>query len=290
MTKDNTRAQPKWPDFIGIGAIKSGTTWLHACIEEHPQIFAPGTKELEYFNKRYSLGDEWYMAHFANPENLLAGESTPAYLHTPGCAEKIFSAAPNAKLIVCLRNPIDRAYSHFMMAQRESSLAITEKIKKFDNEIRSVDSDYIEFGYYAKQLMKFIQLYSRSKIHVVLYDDIESEPSEVVENVYEFLGVDQSFKPQSLNRRINPAARYRNARLFALLRKAIKFSEEKLFTKLILWMKTNGIRDLVLNWWRIPQDNSAMLPQSRRYLNEKYEQANIDLEKLLEIDLSIWRK
>jgi hypothetical protein len=290
LVTDQTDKRPgRWPDFIGIGAIKSGTTWLHACLAEHPDIFTPPTKELEFFTLRYELGDAWYRGLFADAGDRLAGESTPAYLHDRRCAERIHAANPGAKLIVCLRNPADRAFSHFMMKNRESRSPATEKIRRFDATIRESGNDYVACGLYAEQLRPYLERFGRANMIVILYDDIAADPTSVIARVYDFLGVDAGFVPDALHRRINPAARYRNAAAFAWLRKAVQFTEQRLFSRLILWMKTSGLRDRVLDWWRIPEANVQMLPQSREFLDRFYAEPNLELERLLDLDLSAWR-
>ncbi len=290
MTKETDNKPGNWPDFIGIGAIKSGTTWLHACLAEHPEIYTPGTKELEFFSTRYELGSEWYRQLFSDANGRLSGESTPAYLHSPECAARIYDANPQARLIVCLRNPADRAFSHFMMANRESRSSPEEKLHEFDSAIRNTAIKYAQFGLYANQLKPFFDRFGKDNIHIVLFDDIEADPSAVVRETFDFLGVDNTFVPDSLYRKVNPAARYRNAAAFSLLRKLIRYVENNIFAGLILWMKTSGIRDRVLNWWRIPQTNLEMLPETRKFLDEFYSSPNHQLERLISTDLSRWKK
>ena len=288
MTSNNHQNLAKWPDFIGIGAIKSGTTWLHACLAEHPEIHTPDTKEIDYFSERYELGHDWYQKLFANPKNLLAGEYTPKYLHNPACAERIHAVTPNAKLLVCLRNPVDRAFSHFMMANRESNQTSNEKIQAFDKLIREKSNKYVRYGLYENQLKPYVDLFGIKNIHIVLFDDINKNPDKVISDTYTFLGIDAKYIPLNLHQKINPAARYRNAAAFSSLRNVIQYAEKTLFSRLILWLKTNGVRDKVLNWWRIPQVNVEMLPASRKFLKDHYANPNSALSKLVGRDLSHW--
>jgi hypothetical protein len=288
VTSNNHQPLAKSPDFIGIGAIKSGTTWLHACLAEHPEIHTPNTKEIDYFSERFELGEDWYRGLFANPRNLLAGESTPKYLHNPVCAERIHVAAPDTKLIACLRNPVDRAFSHFMMAHRESKQTPQEKIQAFDELIRETNIKYVQYGLYAIQLKPYVDLFGINNIHIVLFDDINENPDRVISDVYTFLGINSKYIPSALHQKINPAARYRNAAAFSSLRNVIQYMEKTIFSRLIIWLKTNGVRDKVLNWWRIPQANIEMLPASREFLRNHYAKPNSALSELVGRNLSHW--
>ncbi|MEC9376020.1 MAG: sulfotransferase [Pseudomonadota bacterium] len=288
MNSKNKSKLVNSPNFIGIGAIKCGTTWLHACLKEHPDIFSPKTKEIEFFNKRYALGTNWYLDQFANAKNKISGEFTPAYLHDPICVDRIYALNPEVRIIVCLRNPLDRCFSHFMMKNRESRKTINKKLKQFDTEIRSEKNDYLLHGRYAEQLQSYIDRFGRDRVHIVLFDEIIKNPLTVLKNIFLFLGVEENFIPNSINLKINPASAYRNTLLFSYLRKLVQFIERNISPRLILKMKTNGFRDKIINWWRIEKQNKNMLEETKIYLKDYYAKPNQELEKLIDMDLSIW--
>ena len=113
-----------WPDFVIIGAQKSGTTSLYDFIVKHPAIESAAKKELHYFSWFYACGDKWYRSNFPTNlsssrfykdvgQKLLTGEASPTYLFYPMVPGRMVKALPNVKLIVILRNPVDRAYSHY---------------------------------------------------------------------------------------------------------------------------------------------------------------------------------
>ena len=102
------------PDFLGIGTQKGGTTYLHGLLQEHPQVFLAHPKELHYFSLHHGRHVGWYADHFADASTgQRCGEVTPYYLFHPLAAERIHAAIPNVKLVVLLRDPVERALSQY---------------------------------------------------------------------------------------------------------------------------------------------------------------------------------
>lgn len=278
----------RWPDFLGIGAIKSGTTWLHACLAEHPDIYTTQTKEIEFFNNRYDLGSGWYKSLFPVSEKIVCGESTPGYMHDDHCARRIYDANRSMKLLVCLRNPVDRAFSHYMMSQRISSLSIEAKIVAFDKVARQTDCKFVRFGLYANQLDPFAHLFDKNQLHISLFDEIADDPIQMIQSVYRHIGVADDFLPNSLNTVVNRSALYRNEALFGALRKTVQATERSFLAPFILKLKMNGVRDKVLNWWRVSDTRTEMLAETRLFLQEYYAESNMRLIKDFGLDVSIW--
>ena len=106
------------PDFICIGVQRAGTTWLYECLKEHPEVFVPETKELHFFNDNYEKGIEFYSQYFeeADSVNQVIGELTPNYYHDIQALQRISQKLPNVKVILILREPIARAYSHYQLS------------------------------------------------------------------------------------------------------------------------------------------------------------------------------
>ena len=102
------------PNFLIIGAQRCGTTSLYNYLIQHPQIVPSSKKEVHFFDLNFHLGQSWYEKHFPEvSDNILTGEASPYYIFHPLCPKRIFDYDPSVKLIVILRNPIDRAYSHY---------------------------------------------------------------------------------------------------------------------------------------------------------------------------------
>ena len=188
---------PKLPTFIGIGVQRAGTTWLYHCLKDHPLVFVPEKKELHFFNINFEKGLDWYLKFFAHAKDELAiGEITPDYYYETAAINRIFDYFPNVKLIISLRNPVDRAYSAYKLFHKSFNELTFEEAFKKNKKLR-------ELGFYHKWLSCVFTLFPRENLHVILYDDIVSSPKMVIRNLYSFLGVDEAFVPPSLQIRYN---------------------------------------------------------------------------------------
>jgi len=121
------------PNFLVIGVEKGGTTWLHAQLKKHPEIFLPQSKEIHFFNKYnsnlikhdyFQLGINWYADFFKQYKGQkVIGEVTPMYICDPEAPLRIQQTLPNVKLIAILRDPVRRAYSHYWMAKQKKNIS-----------------------------------------------------------------------------------------------------------------------------------------------------------------------
>jgi hypothetical protein len=183
------------PDFIGIGAMKSATSWLYYCLKAHPEICMSSKKEIHFFSRsnNFQKGIEWYESFFSHcdPE-LKRGEFTPDYLPSLDAAALIHENFPDAKLIACLRNPVDRAYSHYRY-----SVARKGRMSMYDGIEQAIkqEDDLVEKGMYCKQLKAFYNLFPSENILVLLYDDVKDSPLPLLHSLYSFIGVDSTFVP-----------------------------------------------------------------------------------------------
>jgi hypothetical protein len=281
----------RWPDFIGIGTIKSGTTWLWQCLREHPELYLPRMKELEYFNSQYERGVEWYKSFFADAGARLCGEVSPQYVHDPDAARRMAQLSGRLKLISCFRNPVDRAYSHFMMdARAHAGLSDRDKARMFDELVRAGDSKYVRFGFYAAQISPFVEIFGRQAIHAVFFDDIRDKPHDVLRDICIFLGVASDFVPNSLMGSVNSSKRYRSVWLFNTLRGTVRLADRIGLGELIMFLKRIAIRDRVLELLEVPDQYHPMSRDTRRRLAATYADSNRRLGEIFDRDLSTWQK
>ena len=197
-------------DFIGIGAAKAGTTWVTDCLFEHPEVCFSEPKEVRYFNEKISFARKyenkdhnksfsWYKKHFLHCKKTnLIGEFSPHYLYDKKAPALIKQHFPDVKLIVCLRNPIDRAYSEYGM-HRYYTLA--EK-RAFEDAIKE-EAEYIGKGLYFEQLERVLQYFSKDQMHIILFDDIVNNPESVLKKLFDFLGIDSSIAPELVQEKTN---------------------------------------------------------------------------------------
>lgn len=278
-----------WPDFIGIGTIKSGTTWIHQCIAEHPQVFTPHVKEIHYFNARYDMGEDWYKSFFSVGESHVSGEWTPAYVHDPDSLERMRCLPPTTKFIVSVRNPIDRAYSDYIMRlggiPGSGRLCGEQAAYDFDRVVREVDHRCVRFGFYAKQLRPYLQVFGRTHFHLVNYEDILQDPCSAMRAIYRFLDINSAFVPPSVFHRLNEARRYRYTKLFNALRRVSRAAEHIGFRNAILRLKTNGFQSLVLSKFAQKRPYIPMLPETREYLRKLYYEDSQLLASMFDTEL-----
>src|SRR5690606_12967907 len=242
----------------------------------HPDIYMPPKKELHFFDKHYARGIEHYEACFAGWNGEAAvGEATPDYLHelytTHGedVAALIARHLPDAKLIVSLRNPVERAYSHFMnlKAKHEHNLELTfeEKLEKVRGE-----AEIIREGYYAEHLERYYGLFSAESILVLLYDDLVADPKGFLQKIYRFLGVDPEFESPWAEARINMAVGKKH-----LARSVPLWHLSRALSRLDM----HGLSERIRVWNSRPEP--GMSRETRRRLVETYREQNARLERLI---------
>jgi len=186
-------------DFVGVGAQRSGTSWLYACLYEHPGICAP-IKELHFFSRErnYDRGLGWYLGHFDRcPPGSVRGEFSTSYLYAAEAAGRIHAAFPEARILMSLRNPVARAHSQYRNA------IVAGEIRKgtsFAAYVRT-DESVLGQGFYHDQVRRYLETFGA--VLVLVLDDAEHDRAAFVRGVYEFLGVDPSFRPTMLDRSVN---------------------------------------------------------------------------------------
>ena len=224
------------PDFIIIGAQRSGSTSLYNYLIEHPHIHPGLMKEVHFFDNNYHKGVNWYRSFFplsahiryldrTHRRRFLTGEATPYYLYYPHAPRRIHATCPDVKLIVLLRNPVERAYSHYHHEVRlgVEDLPFAEAIEREKSDVpREVakilkDENYRSFshqnysylsrGIYIEQLEAWKEYFLREKMLILKSEDFFSNPDLVLDRTYEFLGVS---KQTSTDFQIHNSLPYRN--------------------------------------------------------------------------------
>lgn len=264
------------PTFLIVGAAKAGTTALAAYLGAHPQVFMSEEKELHFFDEHYSRGVAWYAEQFGPARGEIAvGEATPTYLFDERAIERMASVVPEAKLIAILRNPIDRAYSHYWWMR-----ALWERLS-FEEAVRAEIADptkrrYLAAGRYLPQLERICAVYPRSSVHVMILEDLNSARSEEYARVCRFLGVDDAYRPDVLGTTINEAYRLRWPRLRTAL------------YKIHAWRRMPRLSARIDGWNRVPLRYPKMPPALRAELEEWYAEDNAALAAWLGRDLYAW--
>lgn len=207
------------PNFLIIGAAKAGTTTLHAYLRPHPEIFMPARKELRYFAYNGSGDDytypvktrEEYEGYFADAGAAPAiGEASPRYLGSQVAAQRISAAIPGCRIVVSLRNPVEQAFSAYLMGLRNGNVAPGTGF------LPALAEHPIFTRGYAEDLGRYFGRFERSRIHVILFEDLARDPLAVAQELYGFLGVAPDFVPV-VEKVSNPGGLPRNRLLHRLL-------------------------------------------------------------------------
>jgi len=196
-----------WPNFFIVGAAKAGTTSLYDGLSRHPDVFVSRPKEPHYFtqaNPPYDL--RWHFASYIDRQQYLRlfeasggfraiGEASTSYLWHPEVAYRIRKQGPDARILISLRDPVERAYSHYLMHVREGIQnrgfydALVEDMKRTE-EAWAISHVYVGKGCYASQVRRYLEAFGSDRVKVILFDDLKRAPEVKLQEVAQFLGLD----------------------------------------------------------------------------------------------------
>jgi hypothetical protein len=284
------------PTFLLIGGQKCGTTWMARMLAQHPDIFVPERKELDFFDRPEELrrGLDWYRSQFsgAGRESCI-GECTPNYLGIGRVPDYAISASapypisysphpevhhdiapivahhyPDIRLLVMLRNPTDRAVSsyHHQMAMRRISprCPFSEAAGRLG---------IVSMGFYAHHLQRWLEHYDRDQLHVMVYEeDLTQRPDAMLADVFAHLGVDPGFAPSGVAAR--HGQRVSRGALF------LRYYSPRVGRRLVRRVPAIG---------RLPLPSTTVTPEERRRLDALYAPDVAALEQLLGRSLDCWR-
>ncbi len=191
-----TATQNRLPDFLVLGTQKGGTTSLHKLLEQHPNIFLPKCKEVQYFTLYSNKNRNWYANHFKEAgHNQLIGDITPYYLFHPKAPKRIKKLLPKAKLITLLRDPVERAISQYFHAKRngfetldlERALKEEKNRLKNNNEYSHQKHSYVSRSRYLEQLDRYKKLFSPNQHLILKSEDLFNNTEQIWQQILHFL-------------------------------------------------------------------------------------------------------
>jgi Sulfotransferase domain len=292
------------PEFIIIGAAKSGTTTLYEYLCRHPQIFMSTPKEPEFFarDENYARGIEWYSSLFDNAKpDQICGEASTIYTRSPQfphTAARIAQHLPRVKLIYVMRHPVDRAYSHYVQRIK------TAQNKKEQLEVRETfeeriqrESLFIDSSHYILQIEQYLPLFKRESILFLLMEDLIFDLPATLAKVCQFLEIDPTLDLiQGIHITANQAKTHETwfvrSRMTAPLKSIPGVSK-------IAAVLPQNIRDLAYDFLKkMPYKSqvkqkyipATMLSETRQKLLETFREPNQKLSQFLDRDLSNWNE
>lgn len=235
------RGAVRLPDFLGLGAMRCGSTTLWAMMKQDPRLAFPAEKELHYFDNRAGFFDRGLYAYsdwFADaPADALCGESTPEYLYLDEARQRIRQVLPDAKFICILRDPVQRAWSHYWFRVRqgyeklsvEKALDAEPARMRSDDEMTRLRFRYVSWGLYADYLERYEQDFPRQAMCVVTLEELKRNPAQVMARIQRHLGLKprngfsaDNGKLEHKNLAMHPRWRW----LYTHSRRALRWAEE----------------------------------------------------------------
>lgn len=187
---------------MGIGAQKCATTWIYEILRDHPQVTMSHTKEIDYFSYHYDHGLQWYQRQFPDDSTTkILGEISPSYFHEPAVPERVKAQAPQAKLILSLRDPVKRALSNHKHEVRVNHFSGDDL--SFEAGMRN-NPMYVEQGLYARHYSRWRKYFPDRQILVVFFEDIIRDRHSVAKRIYRYLEIDDDHRAAAIDNRSNP--------------------------------------------------------------------------------------
>ncbi len=298
----------KLPNFLIIGAAKSGTTALYEYLKQHPQIYMSPIKEPHFFglegevlNFQGPTAEQYENRSITNIEDYRAlfqgvldevaiGEASNSYLYLPKAPERIKYYIPSAKMIAILRNPVARAYSSFLALMRGRKEPLNDFSRALREEEVRIRSNwgflhrYQDLGFYYVQLKRYFEIFDSTQIRVYLYGDLRDNPVRVLHDIFKFIGVDVAFVPD-MSTKFNVSGIPKNKVLHNFLT-----GENSIKAVLRPFLPANLRSKLINRYYEKGLDKPQLSQELRHQLIHIYREDILKLQDLIQRDLSGWLK
>ncbi len=240
------------PNFLYVGPDKAGSSWLHEVLLKHPDVYLTPAKDLYYFDRYYDRGTAWYAAQFRDAgDETIVGEVCQDYLFHPEAAARIHATLGPVRVMVSLRDPVERAWSSYLYMRKHGIGPDT-----FAEALRS-RPELLEHGRYATGLERFLERFPRELVHVAMFDDLTRDPQAYLDSLTRFLGIDDlPLAPDDLAARL-PAARARSVLVASAVRRTADWVRERDGARLVGRVKRSAMVQRAL--YR-PIDRGAVRP------------------------------
>jgi hypothetical protein len=275
------------PTFIGIGAPKAGTTWIHRLLASHPDVVMPAhRKEIHYFDLNYDRGARWYEGFFPVGATSAAavGEFTPHYMYDPAVPLRVRSVPSIERFLVILRNPVDRAFSHFKFRGRQDNRA--ESFPAFLQR----EPQALAWGLYGHHLADWFAAFGREPFLILVFEQAVAAPGDTMERLARHLGLDVDRFPADAGARpANEGAIPRRRRAYSTAVRQARWLRRHELDRVITVAKRLGVVDALKRPAPSSQLAETVSPEVRLELWRKFAPDVGLLEDLTGIDLSAWR-
>lgn len=198
-------------DFLGIGAQKCASTWIHRVLSDHPEVAVMPGKEIDFFSYFYNFGYEWYERHMDEVDSLKkVGEVSPSYFADINTPERVYLYNPNMRIVLSLRDPIERAYSNHLHEVRLGH--VTGENLKFEKGLMN-NPMYLIQSQYSQQLVRWLEVFSRDQVLVIFQEDIRDDPKIQAQKLYRFLSISEDHQSWFLEKKVNESFAIKNTKV-----------------------------------------------------------------------------
>ncbi len=274
------------PNFLFIGPSKTGSTWLYEALLRHPEVYVPSIKDIYFFDKHFDKGIDWYEGFFVGANSKKAiGELSHDYLFSKEACERIRRVIPDVKLITCIRNPYERAFSAYLYFVR-NGLTQSDFITACKREFPVI----LEHSCYAEPLRRYIYTFGREQLLILRFDELQNSPLSFITKIYRFIGVNPEFKPEDiLTKKVLPSGNSRSYILSYIVKRIARGMRKVGLINIVGVIKRSSLVQKAL-YVPYTQENKPVLNQVEKVFLKDYFEPDLDgLEKLLEEDFSQWR-
>lgn len=188
-------------DFVILGPQKCATTWMYRCLREHPEVYLPDTDAVHYFEMNYHRGGDWYGEFFADRDGEpIVGEETASYVRDDAAAARLAEDVPDARLLISVRNPVDRAFSHYWHEKSKGTIdfEFAEVLENYD-----LFENWVAPGFYHRNLERYLEHFPPEQVKLVYFEDLRADDEAFIRDVFEFVGADPDFTPSLVGERVN---------------------------------------------------------------------------------------
>jgi hypothetical protein len=273
------------PSFVGIGVPRAGTSWLHELLHAHPDIYMPSRRrELNFFDLYYDRGVAWYEKFFPPKSEAgryrAIGEITPYYFYGAACPVRM-AQLPVGKLLLILRNPVDRAWSWYALMLRDGHFS-----GSFEAFLDQRRWPVIEQGTYSSYLREYLQYFTRRQLLVLVFEEALHDIGGTKQRLADFLGVAcDRFPPTAGATVVNESYVPRAPRAYGLAVRVSRMLRKWDADWAVNAAKRLGVKERFGNAGRA----QAMTAQTRERLRRGFETELETLERLLGVSLDVWR-
>lgn len=273
-------------DLFHIGPQKAATTWIYRCLHEHSQVACPPKDTIHYFDMHYAKGRVWYESFFkdAKPSQKLF-DPTPSYIRSTLTPKRIYQENSGARIAISMRNPIERAFSHYWHEKKKRKIKFTfkEALSNYD-----LFNSWIEPGFYAEHIERYLNYFPKEQILCQLFDDIKKDPNKFFVELCRFYKINDTLTPSVLHTPQNVAQPSQT--LLGKTEWIIKGIERRTPARLrFFWVPPRilvGRYNKAVNFETLSDIDRDVLKALQEICNPEIERT----EKLLDIDLSYWKK